>query len=927
MAPKKSASSPTIADHAQKPQPGKKDRDYELLQRLAKRALYYSTQMIHLANNRDDVHKGDPKVGGHPAGCASLTHIMGALHLVVRDPYDHIAVKPHGSPMDHAYHHMLGLFYHYKTQERFTEEEAKKVMFNLRKFTDPENPESEPAFQSYHAAWDPDAMNYLPSGTVGIPPVNCAYMALAYRFAEDHGYEVPASAHFWSIMGDSEFREGSLHECMPDVPERHLRNVTWVIDYNRQNLDGARIKNEELTGHDADRIEKLCRANGWQVFNVRHGKRREAFFAKPGGELLRKIFEKHLTDYEFQTLLQARNGKAARERFVELEPGLERSLERLSDDEVQGLVEDLGGHDFEVLIDVMTQCRRAERPTVIIAHTLKGWGLECQAAPGNHSSLPDQEEVDALREAQKIPADDLFARFPAETAEGRYAFARGEYMDQGFQAQRQLKERNLATAARKIEEAGGFPDSFNIDLKLVPWGNTQWMWGQLAAKLIRLANAGTVHETDDEKKQSLSENDRRWKAAADYVVTMAPDVGTSTNLNPSMDGKIYGPETPDFETRYQAKDPRRPNLVPLERQQHRHLRFEIEESNSMSCAGSFGKMRDVLGIPVLPLMSIYDFFIKRAHDQFFYNAYWRSGFILIGTPSGVSLSPEGAQHSWKSDFQIPNLVAWEPAFTQEMDWILAESVRRHMTGDNDGRQSVLIRAVTMGIEQKLFMGNLQKQPRFSGLSKEEILERTRQDVLQGGYWLVHHEGAEGYHPGDNVVNLFAMGTLVPEAVKASQRLAEEGIFANVLVVTSTDLLLGNQAHKDGYAHLRQNLGLRGDLHLVPSRTVGVGPGGGAEGAPTIATSGELLSLRASRVPVVSTHDGEPGLLDNIGSILGAPHEALAVRKHSKCGRPVDVFAYHHIDADALVEAAHRQLEQAASEEILVDPRVLPGSQG
>src|SRR5262245_40335956 len=82
----------------------------ELLDRLTRRALYYSTQMIHQANERSDVQKGDPKVGGHPAACASSTHILGAIHLLVRQPQDYLAVKPHASPMDHSYGHLLGLF-------------------------------------------------------------------------------------------------------------------------------------------------------------------------------------------------------------------------------------------------------------------------------------------------------------------------------------------------------------------------------------------------------------------------------------------------------------------------------------------------------------------------------------------------------------------------------------------------------------------------------------------------------------------------------------------------------------------------------------------------------------------------------------------------------------------------------------------------
>jgi pyruvate dehydrogenase E1 component len=449
------------------------------------------------------------------------------------------------------------------------------------------------------------------------------------------------------------------------------------------------------------------------------------------------------------------------------------------------------------------------------------------------------------------------------------------------------------------------------------------MWGQLAAKLIRIANVGAASEKQHphEKVQFSSEEEKRWAPAAHYVVTMAPDVGTSTNLNPSMDGKIYAPEsTEDFETRYHVKDKRRPDLVPLEKEQHRHLRFEIEEANAMSCCGAFGKMGDHVGVPFLPLMTIYDFFIKRALDQYFYNLYWQSGFILVGTPSGVTLSPEGAQHSWKSDFQIPNGVTWEPAFALEMEWIIADAVRRHFTRDNLHREGVLIRAVTRGIEQKIMHERLKAQVRYQGMSDADILERVRLDALEGGYWLVNWEGYEGYAPGDNVVTIFAMGALVPEAVQAADKLLEQGIFANVAVVTSSDLLVGTLGRETGFRHLREGLGVNANLYLNRTQSVPVGAlsvtgDGGAR--LELSSRADLLSLRGSRIPIVSVHDGEPGLLDNIGSIVGVPHDALAVRKHSKSGRPSDVYRYHHMDPDSIVEASIGVLEQAATEEIVV----------
>jgi len=209
----------------------------ETLERICKRVHYMTTQMIYLANNREDKEKGDPKVGGHPAACASALHITAALALIAKSGYDFIANKPHAAPVDHSWNYLLDLFLN-GDLSRLTQEEKNQAMNGLRAFSK----NGEHVFQSYHSPYDCDHHGYLPSGTVGIPPVNVGYLAHAYRFAKDHGYEVP-DAHFWAIIGDSEFREGSLYEAVPDFAEREIGNLTWIVDYNRQSLDGHRITN------------------------------------------------------------------------------------------------------------------------------------------------------------------------------------------------------------------------------------------------------------------------------------------------------------------------------------------------------------------------------------------------------------------------------------------------------------------------------------------------------------------------------------------------------------------------------------------------------------------------------------------------------------------------------------------------------------
>jgi len=890
----------------------------DTLDSIAKRAHYLATQMIFQANIREK-DKGDPKIGGHQSASASALHIMGALHLIVKSGFDHIANKPHASPTDHSYNYLLDLFLK-SDLSKLSEEDKNIAMMGLRKYSK----NGEPVFQSYHSTYDSDHHNFFPSGTVGIPPVQAGYLALAYRFAKEHNYDIP-EAHFWALSGDSEFREGSMYEAVPDFAEREIGNLTWMVDYNRQSLDGHRIVNQKIMeGTDADRIEKSMAANGWEVIQVRHGSKRLALFKKPGGDVFKKLLEHELVDYELQAFLLMHDTKALKAGMAKDHPQIKKFLDGVSGEELYEGLRDFGGHDMIQLAEAMLKSKESKRkPTIIIVHTLKGWGLKMAAQPGNHSALNSQEEMDELKAKQGIKGETLFAGFDAKSAEGKFLQARGEKLYSEIKAQNALKDKNKNFFAKEFEKIGGFPEKLDINTKMASYPHTQWMLGQLTAKLTRIANADVTKLNDFEK---------RWKTAGELFMTMAPDVGTSTNLNPAMDGKIFGaPTVHDVEAEYGVKDTKLPDLVPGEEESDRFLRFEIAEGNVMSCVGSFGRIRDTLGVPVMPLMTVYDFFIKRALDQYFYNLYWKSSFICVGTPSGVTLSPEGAQHGWKSDFQIPGQITWEPFFCLELDWILCETFKRHLLNDNAGRNGTLLRLVTRGADQKDLMKFLNKQLRFKanpesklaraefpvtgGVNEEEVAAKSeteihavmREEVLKGAYYLIDYRGYAGYEPGDNVVNIFSMGSMTTEAIKASEDLLSRGIYANVIVVTSPDLLCGILAHENDYNYLRNELGITSDLYLNRQGDVG---------------SADLVMASGRRIPIVSVHDGEAGLLDNLGSIVGVRQESCAVRKHSKCGRPVEIYHFHNIDTEAVVEACGKVLSETALEKVIVNKQTM-----
>jgi pyruvate dehydrogenase E1 component len=166
-----------------------------------------------------------------------------------------------------------------------------------------------------------------------------------------------------------------------------------------------------------------------------------------------------------------------------------------------------------------------------------------------------------------------------------------------------------------------------------------------------------------------------------------------------------------------------------------------------------------------------------------------------------------------------------------------------------------------------------------------------------------------------VVHIVTMGALVTEALEASDLLLKKGIYANVLVCTSPDLLLGNQAHVDGYRHLKETLGVTGALHVTRKRQNG-------QVRYDLQTRADLVEAAAGRIPVVSVADGEVGMLDNLGSIVGTRHEALGTRKASKCGRPIDVYRLHHLDGESVAESAQQVLAETALEQVVVSRALL-----
>ena len=756
------------------------------------------------------------KVGGHQASSASVVSILTALYFRWLRAGDLVAVKPHASPAYHAIQYLLGNL-------------DQSMLLRLREFG---------GLQSYPSRTkDPDPVDFS-TGSVGLGAVAPMFAALADRYVRAHFHDTIASRpdrRFVALVGDAELDEGNVWEAILEEGLGDLGNMTMIVDLNRQSLDrvvpGIRIR----------RVEAMFAAAGWHAIEAKYGRRLEARFAMPGGAALRERID-DMDNEEYQVLIR-RPGDDARLRLVEGGPSTRRdALTRLvadvPDDELPSLLADLGGHDQESLEKALREAdRETSRPTVLFAYTIKGWRLPFAGDSINHSALLRAEQIEALSRPLGADPNDPWAAFASDSAEDRLC-------------RRRRRELGFGAPARTIAPAvmPAYPDP---DVRIPVRASTQQTFGDTLATLARDASIGP------------------------RLVTAAPDVAVSTNLGGWINRAGVFAATEGAETT-ETKLPLDWTLGP----NGRHIELGISEMNLFMWLSQFGLTGELFGERLAPIGSVYDPFIARGLDALIYALYVKSRFILVGTPSGITLAPEGGAHQStvtpSLGIELPGLRAYEPVFGREVVWSLLEGVRGCLD-PNDGFATYL-RLGTRPIDQAL-----------AGPIEERLgLDGWRDAVLAGGYRLLEAATADEPLPsGSPVVQIVAAGSIVPEAIEAVRILHEEEIAANLIVVTSAERLAAGQ-HGGRLASMRS--GRPDDIgHLA-----------------TLIPAGER------RAPIVTVADAASHSLSFIGGAFGAPVVPLGVDTFGQSGAIPDLYAAGGIDADHIVEAAILALDLSGS---------------
>ena len=772
-----------------------------LLARIQRRVLWLAVNIVHHANRVRPARDG-LKVGGHQASSASVATIMTSLYFDFMRGGDRISVKPHASPVYHAIQYLLGNL-------------DRSYLGTLRDLH---------GLQAYPSRTkDPDGVDFS-TGSVGLGAVAPNFASLVDRYTRTHSdlrgwnHDERQRGRYISLVGDAELDEGSVWEAIAEPTMENLDDVIWVVDLNRQSLDRV------IPGIRVGAWANMFAANGWTVVNAKYGNRLEAAFTMPRGDLLREAIDE-MSNELYQRLLRVSPGELRDwlPRASRHPSELSEFIAMWDDEELLELVRNLGGHDFAKLREAFAEADAADGPSVVFAYTLKGWMLPSVGDPQNHSVVLSDDQMAQLRAGLSI-AEEWPGVDPSSEEGALVEAARGA-----------LRRRRRAGPAELPVLPAHFDRAYRGSM------STQQIFGLVLTEITRGA-----------------------EGVADRLVTVSPDVASSTNLGGWINKvgvwteRETGPLPEDVE-----------RALRWEETPHgQHIELGISENNLFMMLGQLGLSHEMLGETLFPIGTIYDPFIRRGLDALFYGVYSGGRFVFVGTPSGISLGPEGGAHQSVNTpaigIGLPDVSYYEPCFGVEVEWLLLHALEQIRLR----RESTYLRLTTLKVDQGLLP--LPDDP--------DAAARLRRRVIQGGYRLVDRSGAEGYDPARNVVHVFACGAIVPEAVRASEALIGEGVYANVVNVTGP-----------------------GPLYRRYQAMVNEIARGSDGGAPDPFWD-ELIAPSERTAPIVTVLDGHPQALAWLGGALSERAYPLGVTSFGQSGSPSDLHREYGIDADSIAGA-------------------------
>jgi pyruvate dehydrogenase E1 component len=755
--------------------------DIEALKVLDERLRWLSAWTIHHANHLCANDDG-LKVGGHQASCASMTAIMAALYFHALGENDRVAVKPHAGPVLHAIHYLLG-------------SQSREALENFRGFG---------GAQSYPSRTKDRIPVDFSTGSVGLGVAITLFASLVQDYLTAHGWlNEQDRGRFIALIGDAELDEGNIYEAIIEGAKHDVKNLWWIVDYNRQSLDAT------SADRMFERFDEIFRSCGWRVVELRYGnKLQTALQANPKLKgWLDALPNADLSALHYQ-------GGAAWRARIEADLGKSAAgfLKGHNDDALASLFSDLGGHCVESLVEAF-DAARDDVPTLFVAWTIKGFGLPFAGHKDNHAGLMNPTQMAALRDAMGV----------TEGREWEPLEGVGDNARTGVQA---LLDRSRIAREKRVRSFG----AVSVPAIPAPAGEEQSTQAAFGRILLDLSKAGGN--------------------LADRIVTTSPDVTVSTNLGGWVNqrGLFRRGDQPDVFAR--AKIPSAQKWSATAAGQH--IELGIAESNLFLMLAAAGLSGDLFGQRLFPIGTLYDPFIARGLDALNYACYQDARFLLVATPSGITLGPEGGAHQSINPPLIalgqPGLRHYEPAYADELAAMIDLAFR--LIDDPNG-ESTYLRLSTRAIRQV-----------------ERSGDAWREGALAGGYWL--REPAPGAEAA-----IVAMGAIMPEALAGWEELKGDVPGLGLLAVTSPNLL-----HREWTAaQAARWQGERRPSHVE-----------------------QLLSRLAPHAGLVTIADAAPASLSWLGGVLGQRVAPLGVEKFGQTGNLADLYAAYRLDGAAITES-------------------------
>lgn len=730
------------------------------------------------------------KVGGHQASSTSLATVMSALYFSVLRPEDRIAVKPHASPVFHAIQYLYG----------------RQSLDQLQRFRSLGGAQSYPSRTK-----DQDDVDFS-TGSVGLGVAMTAFASIAQDYMLAHKRMAPGrQGRMISLLGDAELDEGNIYECLIEGAKHDLRNTWWIVDYNRQSLDATTSDSMFL------RFTDIFAAVGWDVVTLKYGRQQEAAFAKPGGAHLRSWIDDCPND--LFAALSFQGGAAWRKQLVKdlgQHAGIPELLAGYDDEALGQVMTNLAGHDIDLLLETF-HAVTDQKPKLFILYTIKGFGLPFQGHKDNHSGLMTPSQMETYQARMGVPAGqewDKFAGLPLAATDYQ------AFIDQALFGHRKP---DAVAPMVEVPDVASFPR---------PTGrqSTQVAFGKVMNDLARMGGP-----------------------LADAIVSTSPDVTVSTNLGGWVNQRgIFARGT--------RKDQFKDNNIASAQKwtmgpNGQHIELGIAENNLFLVLGALGLAGELFGGQrLIPVGTLYDPFINRGLDALNYACYQDARFLLVATPSGLTLAPEGGAHQ---SIHTPligmaqdKLSYFEPAFVDELVEIMRWSFDFMQRPEGN---SVYLRLSTRTLDQP----------------DRTLTEAQIQDILAGAYWQVEPE------PGAELAVVYT-GAIAPEAMQAFDQIREDVPGAGLLAVPSPDRL-----HLDWSAAMKAR----------------------GQGQRAVAHIENLLKPLRPGGSLVTVIDGPPATLSWLGGVRGSRVSALGLDHFGQSGDLPDLYRTYGLDVEAILDAA------------------------